>query len=339
MVLLPSAAAYGAYAKTTPNAASTIWQPGGVQQTKSVPGSAATSADRQTAAPKTSAVTASPDKPAKITWPSGSATVALSPASASGTGKTAAARAGSAKKAGSLPISLAGDDVSKNAARQAAVSFASRQVVSAAGVAGVIFTLSRSDGGSTPSPTQVTLNYSSFASAYGGGYADRLKLVELPACALTTPQLAKCRTQTPVTFTSDQKAGTLTATVDLGGVVTQNTVTKNAVTNNAVTQNTVTQNTAMVLAATSSAAGSVGAYSATSLPQAGSWSAGGSSGAFTYSYPISEPPTTGGAAPDVTLSYNSASVDGRTSATNAQASWIGDGWDYAPGYVERSYQP
>lgn len=38
------------------------------------------------------------------------------------------------------------------------------------------------------------------------------------------------------------------------------------------------------------------------------------------------------------LSYDSSAVDGKTSATNAQASWIGDGWDYAPGFVERSYK-
>ena len=55
---------------------------------------------------------------------------------------------------------------------------------------------------------------------------------------------------------------------------------------------------------------------------------GGSSGAFTYSYPIEVPPVPGGLEPDVTLAYNSQAVDGLTSSTNDQASWIGDGWDY-----------
>ncbi|MFJ2782280.1 MULTISPECIES: polymorphic toxin-type HINT domain-containing protein [unclassified Kitasatospora] len=31
-------------------------------------------------------------------------------------------------------------------------------------------------------------------------------------------------------------------------------------------------------------------------------------------------------------------MDGKTSSTNAQASWIGDGWDFNPGFIERSYQ-
>lgn len=38
------------------------------------------------------------------------------------------------------------------------------------------------------------------------------------------------------------------------------------------------------------------------------------------------------------LQYDSSSVDGRTSGTNAQASWIGEGWDYSPGFVELSYE-
>jgi RHS repeat-associated protein len=71
----------------------------------------------------------------------------------------------------------------------------------------------------------------------------------------------------------------------------------------------------------------------------GSWSAGGESGNFTYSYPITVPPAPGGGAPSVALAYDSGSVDGRTSATSSQASWIGDGWDYTPGFIERSYQP
>ena len=40
----------------------------------------------------------------------------------------------------------------------------------------------------------------------------------------------------------------------------------------------------------------------------------------------------------MSLSYSSASVDGRTSANNSQASWVGDGWDYNPGFIERSYK-
>ena len=77
---------------------------------------------------------------------------------------------------------------------------------------------------------------------------------------------------------------------------------------------------------------------ATPLSEAGTWTAGGSSGAFTYSYPIDVPPVPGGLAPQVASDYDSQAVDGLTSSTNDQASWIGDGWDYQPGYIERDYQ-
>ncbi|WP_433270824.1 RHS repeat-associated core domain-containing protein [Actinosynnema sp. CS-041913] len=52
------------------------------------------------------------------------------------------------------------------------------------------------------------------------------------------------------------------------------------------------------------------------------------------------PPAIGGAAPSVSLGYSAQSLDGRTSATNNQASWAGDGWDISPGgFIERQYKP
>ncbi|MEU3455089.1 ricin-type beta-trefoil lectin domain protein [Micromonospora sp. NPDC006766] len=84
-------------------------------------------------------------------------------------------------------------------------------------------------------------------------------------------------------------------------------------------------------------ASSAGDFTATPLLSSGSWAAGSSSGAFTYSYQVQVPETAGGLMPKVALSYSSQSVDGRTSATNNQASWIGDGWDYNPGAITRSY--
>ncbi|MEU3610710.1 ricin-type beta-trefoil lectin domain protein [Streptomyces sp. NPDC006872] len=80
-----------------------------------------------------------------------------------------------------------------------------------------------------------------------------------------------------------------------------------------------------------------GDYTATPLLSSGSWSAGSSSGAFTYGYQVQVPESAGGPTPKVSLSYSSQTVDGRTSATNNQASWIGDGWDYNPGSITRTY--
>lgn len=79
-----------------------------------------------------------------------------------------------------------------------------------------------------------------------------------------------------------------------------------------------------------------GNWAATDLAAAGSWTQGGSSGAFSYSYDMRVPPAVG-PAPSVGLSYSSAEHDGRTSGTNNQASIVGDGWSYSPSFIERTY--
>ncbi|WP_240110031.1 ricin-type beta-trefoil lectin domain protein [Streptomyces sp. MUM 203J] len=92
-----------------------------------------------------------------------------------------------------------------------------------------------------------------------------------------------------------------------------------------------------VVGALDTGASASGDYTATPLLSSGSWAAGSSSGAFTYGYQVQTPETAGGVMPKVNLSYSSQSVDGRTSASNNQASWIGDGWDYNAGVITRTY--
>jgi RHS repeat-associated protein len=310
-------------ADAAPPAKPKAWQPVATQKTPSVPGHPGVPAGLASAVrsghESAPGVPAVPFKAKAPIWPSGKGTAALTaPEPGTGPAKQAAdsadAATGPATRLTGLPVTLASADRSPAAATTATVDVASHAAASAAGVDGVILTLSRADGGSAASPVDLSLDYTGFATASGGGYGDRLTLVRLPACALTTPSVAACRTRTPVVAKNDTAAGTLSARVTMSAAP-------------------------MVLAATTQASGGVGDYSATSLSPEGSWSAGGNTGAFTYSYPITVPPSTGGASPNVTLSYDSASVDGRTSATNAQASWIGDGWDYAPGFIERSYMP
>ncbi|HCU48502.1 MAG TPA: hypothetical protein DGG94_01495 [Micromonosporaceae bacterium] len=55
--------------------------------------------------------------------------------------------------------------------------------------------------------------------------------------------------------------------------------------------------------------------------------------------PVTVPPAPGGLTPKISLDYSSAGVDGLTKSTSQQASWIGEGWNYEPGFVERSYRP
>ena len=176
----------------------------------------------------------------------------------------------------------------------------------------VVMTLARADGVTARADVSVRLDYGAFAEEYGGSWGTRLRLVALPGCALTTPAVARCRKQTPLAGENETSDQRLTATVP---------VTSGA----------------MVVAATATDAGAEGTYSATSLKASGSWVV--QDGDFSYSYPITVPPALGGTAPSVALTYDSQSIDGETSGSNTQASWIGDGWNYSPGFIERSYEP
>ncbi|MFD5429229.1 RHS repeat domain-containing protein [Streptomyces sp. NPDC127084] len=193
------------------------------------------------------------------------------------------------------------------------VSVTSREAASKAGVEGLLLTVGRSDGVKEPVPAKVVVDYDSFRDAYGGDWAARLRLVSLPLCALTRPTAAECRVQKPVATKNDVRAGTLSA-------------------------QTLAARSATVLAATAEAGGQTGDYKATSLQPSGSWAAGGANGAFTWSHPIGVPTVPGGLEPKIAFNYNSQSVDGRTAASNSQPSWIGDGWDWEPGFIERRYK-
>ncbi len=218
------------------------------------------------------------------------------------------------------------------------VKVLSHAAAAAVGVSGVLAEVTPSGGGR--GTVRVGVDYAAFAQAYGGDYPSRLQLVELPACALTTPQLAACRTRTQLPSTNDTASQAMSTTVTLGqapaAAKASGQVGAAAATRSAVGSG------AMVIALTSSTSpadggGAGGQYGATSLKASGSWTAGSSSGAFDYTYPIQLPPAISSLAPTVDLSYDSGSVDGETAATQAQSSWVGDGWSTADSYVEQSY--
>jgi RHS repeat-associated protein len=81
-----------------------------------------------------------------------------------------------------------------------------------------------------------------------------------------------------------------------------------------------------------------GDYTATDLKPSDVWTAGGNAGNFSWAYPLRLPPGLGGPVPQVQLTYSSQAVDGQTAATNAQPSWAGEGFNWQPGAIERSYR-
>ncbi|MFC8618599.1 RHS repeat-associated core domain-containing protein [Micromonospora purpureochromogenes] len=164
---------------------------------------------------------------------------------------------------------------------------------------------------------KVSVDYDAFRYAAGGSWASRLRLWQVPECALTTPVGPDCRS-IPLHTANDTGAGVATADVN---------VTSDA---------PVGSSSFLMLAAAPS--GSDGDFGATSLAPSSTWSSGGSAGDFSWNYPLRIPPATG-PAPSIALNYSSSAVDGRSEVTNNQPSWIGEGFDYSPGYIERRYVP
>ncbi|SMD21132.1 RHS repeat-associated core domain-containing protein [Kibdelosporangium aridum] len=156
----------------------------------------------------------------------------------------------------------------------------------------------------------VEVDYSGFRDAYGGDWASRLKLAVLPDCALTTPDSLDCQPKN--LSTRNDGSGTLTADVTPGPN--------------------------QLFAVTATASSGAGDYQASSMSPGSTWSAGASSGDFSWEYDMDAPPSLEGPEPDLQLSYSSGNVDARTSATNNQPGWAGEGFDFNPGgYIERRY--
>ncbi|MGW1116931.1 polymorphic toxin-type HINT domain-containing protein [Streptomyces tanashiensis] len=196
-------------------------------------------------------------------------------------------------------------------------------------------------------PIDVGLKYDKFENLHGADWASRLRLVQFPECYLTTPLDEVCQAYEELETVNDPVTHTLTATVDTAadGTVTPASVASAAQPGPAIMQASYTTATPAaaggdkaVIGAVDSGTGPGGSFKATPLASSGKWSAGGSSGAFTWSYSMAIPPAPAGPAPSVTLSYNSQTVDGKTAVSSPQASWVGEGWDYSPGFIERRYR-
>ncbi|GAB3853502.1 RHS repeat domain-containing protein [Dactylosporangium cerinum] len=249
-------------------------------------------------------------KATPVTWPAGSGEAAVPTVRSldAQTSKTV-----TRTRVGSLPVWVGAAAGGKAArASKVRVNVHDRAAVPSGLRAGVVFDVVRADGESAAGEAAITVDYAGFAKAYGGDWASRLRLVELPACALTTPGEAACRA-VPVASRNDPAQQQVTADVTVRG-------------------------TSTLMALTAGSSGSAGDFKATSLSASSTWTAGSNSGAFTWSYPMTTPPSLGGPSPAVALAYSSASVDGHSETTNNQPSWVGEGFEWWPGYIERRYK-
>jgi len=104
---------------------------------------------------------------------------------------------------------LAGADTADTVPSVVTVEVVDADAVAAFGGVGLAFRLTRADGVAEPGLVTVDAVYDAFRNAAGGGFAGRLSLVSVPACALSTPAVAACRAQTPVSSDNQLQAGLL----------------------------------------------------------------------------------------------------------------------------------
>ncbi|MCZ0991799.1 polymorphic toxin-type HINT domain-containing protein [Streptomyces diastatochromogenes] len=239
------------------------------------------------------------DQQRKVTWPkAGKASVSV-PLEGSHQAKP-----------GSLPVTVAAPGKGKTA-ESLAVEVLDQKAAAKLGVKGVVLKLTGPDGGGK---ARLGIDYSAFASAYGGDWAGRLQLMRLPGCALKDPSAAKCRKRIEVDSVNNREKDSIAAPVSFasGGQT-------------------------MMLALAAGAKSGAGTYKATPLSSSSTWEAGGSSGSFTWSYPLRVPPSAAGPKPDLSISYDSGAVDGQTANSNNQGSQVGTGFDITSSYIERKY--
>ncbi|HEV2885884.1 MAG TPA: RHS repeat-associated core domain-containing protein [Jatrophihabitans sp.] len=281
-----------------------------------------------------------------VSWPSGSADADLTGLAADPGPQAAEPAARRRVRAGNLPVWISPVAYGASSLRQPAsmsavhVQVLDRAAVPAAWRTGLVLRLGAASTtlpGTAPkdaaaeAAVSVSVSYAQFAGASGADWASRLRLLRLPACALSTPAKPGCSAQPLPGSDNDLTAQRVTATVSIP--TNTGAVTPTSPGGAAARPNTV------MLALAAGSGGNDGDYAASPVAASSSWSAGGNAGDFSWSYPMRTPPALGGPQPAVSLSYSSSSVDGRSATTNNQPSWLGEGFDYQPGFVSRGYKP
>lgn len=197
-----------------------------------------------------------------------------------------------------------------------------------AGLSGLLLTAARADSGTAEGKFTLDVDYSKYATAFGGDWASRLRLIAMPSCVVATPKQRSCATGKVIPSRNDVRNRRVTAEVQIPGASAESRQGQS---------HAETESSTAYFALAAGASGGAGDYSATSLSASSSWQVGEQTGDFTWSYPFRTPPPIAGPGPQLGISYSSGSVDGRVASTNNQPSWLGEGHSLEVGYVERKY--
>ncbi|WP_285663455.1 RHS repeat-associated core domain-containing protein [Actinorhabdospora filicis] len=208
---------------------------------------------------------------------------------------------GSRVRAGDLPIYLRAKD---GAASTATIELRDHGTTQSLGVTGLLMDVQ------SQRDVEVTVDYRAFSGAVGGDWSRRLAVVRLTGCPVSA--VVGCTSEV---LPSENNANSRALSTTLAAAAAPQT-----------------------LAVTAETSGDSGTFAASSLKPSDSWRAGTATGDFGWTYNVDLPPSINGPTPGIKLSYSSAAADGQTASTNNQPSWVGSGFDYSTGYIERTYK-
>ncbi|MFF0869114.1 RHS repeat-associated core domain-containing protein [Nonomuraea sp. NPDC003560] len=247
-----------------------------------------------------------------------------------------AALTGKAVQVGDLPVAVAA--TKKTTSGKVRVETLPADAVNRLGGVGIAARVTRVEGAGA---VRAEFSYASFRDAFGGNFDTRLGLLRLPACAVTVPRPRDCvvRPQ-PVTAHNDLAAGKLIADVQPDPATGESLPVAVAPSSRPKAAELAGKafRTGSVYVLAAGVAGADGNFGATDLKPSGSWQAGTSGGGFDYSLPLPEAPSPAGNGPELSLRYDSSSVDGQGRWTNNQSGTVGVGWDLNAGFIERKYR-
>ncbi len=248
-------------------------------------------------------------------------------------------------RAGTLPVSV-GRAIDETTVQgrgttdeldRARVRVFSQDVAAAAGVRGVLLQVERADGITGAAELSVEVDVSGFASAFGAGWASRLRLVELPGCVVQTPASAGCAVVPTVAASSRFDARTMRVSGRVH-VAPPTVSSSDPQVRKLARLDGLTAGEGTVMAVMAGPSSDEGDLTKTPFSASYKWQSGKSGGDFSWSYGFQIPPVPGGLVPQLGLSYSSGSVDGQTAAENVQPGVVGEGWDFSVGHIERSYR-
>lgn len=203
----------------------------------------------------------------------------------------------------------------KDRAARVSATFVDRERAKKLGVAGPVLELKRADKKSARAAVGVRIPKKLLDSAFGADYSSRVRWVQVDAKKAPSSAKELASAATPVASQPAANGADLVITPMLRDAPV------------------------MVMAMAAPAGGSgTGDFTATSLKPSAAWDVSAQTGTFSWQYPLRVPPAAAGPTPELSLSYDSQSVDGLTGSTNNQPSAIGEGWSLAgSGFIERSY--